>query len=47
MGIYSNNDSDWRKIMVKKANNTYNFKYSFPNVVQLLDNRKITWKLVY
>lgn len=36
-----------QKIMVKKGNNTYNFKYSFPNVVQLLDNRKITWKLVY
>ena len=28
-----------QKIMVKKGNNTYNFKYSFPNVVQLLDNR--------
>ncbi len=35
------------KIMVKKNGNTYNFKYSFPNVVQLLDNRRITWKLVY
>lgn len=34
------------KIMVKKGGNTYNFKYSFPNVVQLLDNRKVTWKLV-
>ena len=34
------------KIMVKKGDNTYNFKYSFPNVVQLLDNRKVTWKLV-
>ena len=34
------------KIMVKKGGNTYNFKYSFPNVVQLLDNRKISWKIV-
>ena len=34
------------KIMVKKGGNTYNFKYSFPNVVQLLDNRRISWKIV-
>ena len=34
------------KIMVKKNNNTYNLKYSFPNVVQLLENRKICWKMV-
>ena len=34
------------KIMVKKNGNTYNFKYSFPNVVQLLDNRRISWKLI-
>lgn len=34
------------KIMVKKGGNTYNFKYSFPNVVQLLDNRRILWKIV-
>ena len=34
------------KIMVKKNDNTYNFKYSFPNVVQLLDNRNISWKYV-
>ena len=34
------------KIMVKKDGNTYNFKYSFPNVVQQLDNRKISWKVV-
>ncbi len=27
-----------QKIMVKKNDNTYNFKYSFPNVIQLLDN---------
>lgn len=35
-----------QKIMVKKNGTTYNFKYSFPNVVQLLDNRKISWKVV-
>ena len=35
-----------QKIMIKKNGNTYNFKYSFPNVCQLLENRKITWKLV-
>lgn len=35
-----------QKIMVKKNGTTYNFKYSFPNVVQLLDNRKISWKIV-
>ena len=34
------------KIMVKKNDNTYNFKYSFPNVIQLLDNRNISWKFV-
>lgn len=34
------------KIMVKKNGNTYNFKYSFPNVVQLLDNRRICWRMV-
>ena len=34
------------KIMVKKDDNLYNFKYSFPNAVQLLDNRKISWKIV-
>ena len=34
------------KIMVKKNGNTYNFKYSFPNVVQLLENRRISWKIV-
>ena len=31
-----------QKIMVKKNDNTYNFKYSFPNVIQLLDNRNIS-----
>lgn len=35
------------KIMIKKNGNTYNFKYSFSNCVQLLDNRRISWKLVY
>lgn len=34
------------KIMIKKGGNTYNFKYSFPNVIQLLDNRHICWKIV-
>ena len=35
-----------QKIMVRKNGNTYNFKYSFPNVIQLLDNRRISWKIV-
>ena len=35
-----------QKIMVKKNDNTYNFKYSFPNVIQLLDNRNISWKFI-
>ena len=35
-----------QKIMIKKNDNTYNFKYSFPNVIQLLDNRNISWKFV-
>ena len=35
-----------QKIMVKKNDNTYNFKYSFPNVIQLLDNRHISWKFL-
>ena len=34
------------KIMVKKEGELYNFKYSFPNAVQLLDNRHISYKLV-
>lgn len=34
------------KIMVKKNGNTYNFKYSFPNVVQLLENRHISYKII-
>ena len=35
-----------QKIMITKNGNTYNFKYSFPNFIQLLDNRRITWKIV-
>ena len=35
------------KIMIKKNNNSYNLKYSFPNVVNLLENRKISWKFIY
>ena len=35
-----------KKIMIKKNGNLYNFKYSFPNVVQLLDNRRINYKIV-
>ena len=33
------------KILIKKGENTYNFKYSYPNVVNLLDNRKISYKI--
>ena len=35
-----------QKIMIKKDGNMFNFKYSFPNVIQLLDNRRICWKIV-
>ena len=35
-----------KKIMIRKNGNSYNFKYSFPNVVQLLDNRRINYKVV-
>ena len=35
-----------QKIMIRKNGNLYNFKYSFPNVVQLLDNRRINYKVV-
>ncbi len=35
-----------QKIMIKKNGETYNFKYSFPNCAQLLENRKINWKVV-
>ena len=33
------------KILIHKDDNTYNFKYSFPNVVNLLENRRISWKI--
>ena len=33
------------KIMIRKNGNTYNFKYSFPNVIQLLENRHISYKI--
>ena len=35
-----------KKIMVKKGEELYAFKYSFPNACQLLDNRHISYKLV-
>ena len=35
-----------QKIMIKKDGNMFNFKYSFPNVIQLLDNRRICWMIV-
>ena len=35
------------KIMIKKNGNNYNFKYSFPNVINLLEKRRIAWKFVY
>ena len=34
------------KIIIHKNDEIYNLKYSFPNVVRLLDNRNITYKLV-
>lgn len=34
------------KIIIHKNDEIYNLKYSFPNVVRLLDNRHITYKLV-
>ena len=34
------------KIYVVKDGNTYNLKYSFPDVVEFLDNRKISLKFV-
>lgn len=33
------------KIMIKKDNQTFNFKYSYPNVIQFLDERNISWKM--
>ena len=35
-----------QKIMIRKNGNLYNFNYSFPNAVQLLDNRRINYKVV-
>ena len=34
------------KIIIHKNDEIYNLKYSFPNVVRLLDNRHITYKIV-
>lgn len=35
-----------QKIMIKKNGNVFNFKYSFPNCVQLLETRHISYKIV-
>ena len=35
-----------QKIMIKKDDHTYNFKYSFPNALRLLETRKISWKII-
>ena len=34
------------KIIIHKNGEIYNLKYSFPNVIRLLDNRRITYKIV-
>ena len=34
------------KIIVHKNGEIYNLKYSYPNVIRLLDNRRITYKVV-
>ena len=34
------------KIIIHKNDEIYNMKYSFPNVVRLLDNRHISYKVV-
>ena len=34
------------KIIIHKNDEIYNLKYSFPNVVRLLDNRRISYKVV-
>ena len=34
------------KIIIHKNGEIYNLKYSFPNVVRLLDNRRISYKIV-
>ena len=33
------------KIMIKKDNQSFNFKYSYPNVIQFLEDRNISWKM--
>lgn len=33
------------KIMIIKGGQTFNFKYSFPNVIQFLEDRNISWKM--
>lgn len=45
-GNNKNNVTHIQKIMIEKGGQKYNFKYSFPNVVELLENRNICWKLV-
>ena len=35
-----------QKIMIKKNGNVFNFKYSFPNCVQLLETKHISYKIV-
>lgn len=32
------------KIMIKKDNQSFNFKYSYPNVIEFLEERAISWK---
>ena len=34
------------KILIHKGDSVFNFKYSYPNCVQLLDNRHISYKIV-
>lgn len=34
------------KIMIRKDGQSFNFKYSYPNVIQFLDERNISWKFV-
>ena len=34
------------KIIIHKGSDIFNLKYSFPNVIRLLDNRHITYKIV-
>ena len=42
---FSDKFSHINKILIHKNDNTYNFKYSYPNVVNLLENRRISWKI--